>query len=190
MNNKLHTILWLFVVLVCTAAGQARAQATYNRWEAKPVIRPKPPTAAQRGVQTMQAKIRQDSLNQLQALRRDSLRIVASGAAMSLLQRGIGQRIKENHILSEDNRYYDYLRRTIHYPTQALRAQVEGKITMRLTINTTGQVNNLEELENTIPASAAGRAEMVRQVVVALRQLRFEAGPVTTEVLTFAYKFL
>lgn len=138
----------------------------------------------------MQAKIRQDSLNQVQALRRDSLRIVASGADMPLLQRGIGQRIKENRILPEDNRYYDYLRRTIRYPTQALRAQVEGKIIMRLTINTTGQVSNLEEVENTIPAGAVGRDEMVRQVVVALRQLRFEAGPVTTEELTFAYKFL
>ncbi|WP_170172510.1 energy transducer TonB [Hymenobacter rigui] len=188
---KLQALTWGAIVLVLTAAGQARAQAAYNRWEAKPVTpRKAATTPAQRGRQVMQAKNRQDFLNQVQALHRDSLRIVASGAAMPLLQRGIGQRIKENHILPEDNQYYDYLRRTIRYPTQALRAQAEGKITMRLTINTTGQVSNLEEVENTIPAGAAGRAEMVRQVVVALRQLRFEAGPVTTEELTFGYKFL
>lgn len=181
----------LVVILLLTAAGQVRAQATYNRWEAKPVTPSKPlATVAQRGTQIMRAKIRQDSLNRLQALRRDSARIVASATDMPLLQRGIGQRIKESRTLLGDNSYYEYLGKNIRYPSQALRAQVEGKITLRLTINAAGQVSSLSEVENTIPVGAVGRDEMVQQVAVALRQLRFKPGTITSEELTFTYKFL
>ncbi|AHJ97911.1 energy transducer TonB [Hymenobacter swuensis] len=109
---------------------------------------------------------------------------------MPLLQRGIGQRIKENRILPEDNSYYDYLRKTIRYPAQALRAQVAGKITMRLTINAAGLVSDVEETKNTIPVGATGRDEMVQQVAVVLRQLRFEPGTTASEELTITYQFL
>ncbi|SHM00411.1 TonB family protein [Hymenobacter psychrotolerans] len=191
MLTKMLMKLGVISFLLLTAEEKARAQATYNRWEASPVVPSQPHvTVAQRGPQVMRAKIRQDSLNRLQALRRDSIRIAISATGVPLLQRGIGQRIKESRTIPEDNSYYDYLRKTIRYPAQALRAQVEGKITMRLTINAAGQVSSLSEVENTIPAGATGRDEMVQQAAVLLRQLRFQPGTTTQEELTITYQFL
>ncbi|WP_139921794.1 energy transducer TonB [Hymenobacter sp. DG01] len=189
--NK-HSVPLLLLLLLITSFGgsPAWAQTGYNRWDAKPVTTPKPATsAAQRGAQLARAKARQDSIVRAQHLYQDSLRIAAA-TAPTLLKRGIGQRIKDKRLQPEDATYFEYIRRFIKYPVEALRAQIGGDVVMKLSIDATGRVTHLKLVESTIPPGAAGEVAMIQQARLLLRQLRFElAAGVTEEEMRIGYRF-
>ncbi|WP_375435421.1 energy transducer TonB [uncultured Hymenobacter sp.] len=180
----------LLLLILLLVGNSALAQTSFNRWDAQPMPTPKPTASAkQRGSQIVQAKVRQDSLARIQQVRNDSLRLVADLAQIPLLPRGIGRRIKENQTVSGDNNYYEYIRKGIRYPSEAIRAETEGQVIMRLKINTSGNVVSAIVIDNTIPPASVGRDEMVRQADFLLHQLRFEpAASNTEEELSVAYK--
>lgn len=170
---------------------KALAQTSFNRWEARPAAMPKAvASAARRGTQIVRTKAHQDSVHRIRQLRQDSLRVAAVAAQMLPLKRGIGQRIKEKQVVSEDAKYFEYLRKTVRYPEEALRAETEGRVVIRLTVDDAGKVVNATVVENTIPEGAIGRGIIVQQVSSILRQLKFEpdAG-VNTEELEMNYKY-
>ena len=123
--------------------------------------------------------------------RQDSLRIVASAAEVPPLRRGLGQRIKEKKMVAEDIKYYEYARKVFRYPSDALGAETEGRVAIRLVVNAAGRVVGTTVIENTIPEGAAGREAMVQQVDFLLRQLKFEPAAISTEeefVHTYKYE--
>ncbi|UOG72794.1 energy transducer TonB [Hymenobacter tibetensis] len=115
---------------------------------------------------------------------------MANAAEVPSLRRGIGQRMKEGQMIAEDIRHHEYMSKSFHYPSEALRAETEGRITLRLAVNPTGQVVSITSTENTIPAGAVGRENMVQQVYFLMRQLKFEPAATTTdEEFVFTYKY-
>ncbi|WP_460621497.1 energy transducer TonB [Hymenobacter tenuis] len=166
------------------------AQTQFNRWQAQPVATPRPAySSAQRGASIVRAKAVQDSVAALQRQRQDSLRIAAVADKMPLLQRGLGQRIKDKKVLAEDTRYSGYVRPLLNYPVEALRAQTEGDITFKLLLDATGKVVRMHLVESTIPPGAVGETSMVQQARLILRQLRFEPATTTSEEeFTIGYK--
>lgn len=185
-----YRILIYLLLLVSIGCCPAWAQTGYNRWDAKPVAAPRPTiSAAQRGMQLMRAKARQDSIARARQLYQDSLRI-AVATTSSLLKRGLGRRIVDKRFLPEDNAYFEYIRRFIRYPVEALRAQIEGDVVMKLSVDATGRVMQLQLVESTIPRGTAGEATMIQQARLLLRQLQFEpAAEASEEEMKIGYKF-
>lgn len=187
-QNKQCTLLAILLVLVCTWSNTAWAQTGYNRWDARPVPTPSPAAAAQRGAQLVRAKAYQDSVALIQRLRLDSVRIAAI-AAPTLLKRGIGQRLQSKLLLPEDNWYFVYVGRVVRYPMEALRAQTEGDVKMKVLVDPNGKVMHIKLVESTILPGAVGAAIMIQQVRSVFRQLRFEpASSSTEEEMKISYK--
>ncbi|MBX0289541.1 energy transducer TonB [Hymenobacter sp. HSC-4F20] len=93
-------------------------------------------------------------------------------------------------MLPEDNRYYEYVRQFITYPVDALRAQTEGEVKMKLTVDAAGKVVRMHLVESTIPSGATGESVMIQQARLLLRQLRFEpAAGTSEEEMKIGYKF-
>ncbi|WBO86178.1 energy transducer TonB [Hymenobacter yonginensis] len=156
---KLPTVFWVFVILLLTAAGQAHAQATYNRWEARPVAMP----------QTKFTKAQQDSIRRTGYWQKNPS-----------LKRGIGPRIRNRQLLPEDQPYFDFVGRSVRYPAAALRAQTEGEVWMQLAVDATGRVVKVTLLTTTIAPGAGGEAEIVQQTREILQHLRFEPAAAAT----------
>ena len=168
-------IVGLLVLVLLFHTAPAWAQTTYNRWNALPVPEAKPTaSASERGAKILSAKAKQDLIR----AQKDSIRL--STPSKDLMQRGIGQREKLGKLLSNDARYYEHTRR-VPYPSEALRAQTEGKVTVRILIDAMGQVIDSQLIETTIPADAPGRDLMIRQFSQVLRGLRFEPSNGTTQ---------
>lgn len=189
-QNKQRVWQAALVLLVSIGSSTAWAQTSYNRWEAKPA----PTTTASkpaslRGARLVQTKARQDSIAHARQLLQDSLRVEAIATA-NVLKRGIGQRLRDGHVLPEDNGYYEYAYRAIQYPKEALRAGIQGSVKVKLTVNPTGKVTEVRLVESTIPPGAPGEALMVQQARTILRQLRFEPSASSTqEELKLVYRY-
>lgn len=160
MDMQLRAILGVLVVLLLTAAGQARAQAIYNRWEARQVVTP----------QTKYTKAQQDSI-----------RRVAYWQKNPSLKRGIGTRIRTRQLLPEDQPYFDFVGGSVQYPMAAMRAQTEGEVWMQLAVDATGRVFKVTLLATTIAPGAGGGVEMVQQTREILQYLRFEPAEAATQ---------
>lgn len=171
------------LVILLVAVGQVWAQATYNRWEAKPVPKAQSANSAtSRGPQSVLTKAQQDSAQTV-------ARIAAAKADMPLLKRGLGQRLQLQQTLPEDASYSTYIRKTLRYPILALRAGTEGQVTMRLAVSEAGQVVSTTVVENTIPEGAVGREIMIQQAELLLSQLKFVPDAATEEDLTISYRY-
>lgn len=181
----------LALVALLLTGRRGLAQTSFNRWEAQPVATPKPVTStAKRGAKIGHTKAHQDFLARAQQLRQDSLRIATAAAQTPPLKRGIGQRIKEGQLVTDDSSYFEYLRKTVRYPKEALLAATEGRVVTRLTVGAVGRVINVTVIESTIPEKAVGREAMLRQVDEVLRQIQFEpTAGITTEDLEVSYKY-
>jgi len=171
----------LFLVLLLGLShSKTLAQTSFNRWEAQPVATQKVgASAAQKETKVIRTKAQQDSL-----------RIVTAAAQTPPLKRGIGQRVKEKQVVSEDIKYYEYVRKTVRYPIEAVRAGTEGRVAIQLTVDAAGQVVGTTVVENTISEGAAGREVMVQQAGRILQQLKFEpTAGVTVEELSVTYSY-
>jgi outer membrane biosynthesis protein TonB len=148
------------VLILGAGLSSARAQATYNRWDARPVATP----------QTIQTKAQQDSA-----------RRVAYWQKNPPIKRGIGSRIRTRQLVPEDQPYFNFVGHSVRYPAAALRAQTEGEVWMRLSVDATGQVVRVTLLETTISPGAGGEAEVIQQTREILQCLRFEPSAAATE---------
>ena len=108
------------------------------------------------------------------------------------LRRGIGQRLASNSRLPADSLFFRYVWGKIQYPAAALRAGLEGQVSVRLTIAADGTVTGAQgagnKLQQVIPgvtpqASAAGETQMVEEACRVLRGLLFEPAAASTEEL-------
>ncbi|MBG8556231.1 energy transducer TonB [Hymenobacter guriensis] len=155
-------------ILICgflfvTGLGQVKAQATYNRWEARPVPAPQSSRASRTQAQ------------------QDSARKAAYWNTAPPLRRGIGQRLRANRLFPEDQPYLDFVRRFIRYPVEALRAQTDGTIWLRLSVDATGRVIRITVAENSTPPGAVGEAALLQHARELLQHLRFEPSAAETE---------
>ncbi|RPD45889.1 TonB family protein [Hymenobacter sediminis] len=166
-----YLVLILLLLTLSWGSSPAQAQTSYNRWDATPVTTPKPTTStAQRGAQLARAKAQQDSV-----------RRGAYWNNVLPLKRGIGQRMRTQQLQPEDAGYFDFMRRSILYPVEALRAQTGGTIWLRLSVDATGRVTQVTIAESTIPSGAGGEATMKQQAREVVQHLRFEPSAAVTE---------
>ncbi|MBD2716639.1 energy transducer TonB [Microvirga sp. STR05] len=113
------------------------------------------------------------------------------------LQRGIGQRLANQRRLPADSLFFRYVWGKIRYPAAALRAGLEGQVSVRLTIAADGAVTGAQGAGNklrqvvanvTPQARAAGEDQMVEEACRVLRGLLFEpAATSTEEVIRVSY---
>ncbi|QNH63927.1 TonB family protein [Hymenobacter sediminicola] len=106
------------------------------------------------------------------------------------LQRGIGQHLASQRRLPADSLFFRYVWGKIKYPAAALRAGLEGQVSVRLTIAADGTVTDAQgagsKLQQVISgvtpqAKAAGEAQMVEDACRVLRGLLFEPAATSTE---------
>lgn len=178
-----QNIQWKLVLLVTLAgAGSSTTvwgQTAYNRWEAKPAPVPAVVPAERRGAKLMQTKVQ-----------RDSIEGTTYWDSVPPLKRGLGLRIEDKRLLPADSTYFNFISRSMKYPVEALRAETQGIIWLRLSVNITGRIAGITLAESTIPPGAGGEAAILQQARQMLRQVRFEPAAIATEEkVKLTYKF-
>jgi TonB family protein len=165
--------VWFLFVL--NSIQTVWGQTSYNRWEASPLPSSKAVTSSTKP----DTKGKREEAEAGKE-RQDSLRITSSAIRIPLLKRGIGERIKNKNLLPEDSVYKKFIINTIRYPQEALQAQTDGKIIIRLTVDASGQVVNLDT-RSPIPIGTPGREAMIREARLLVRQLRFKPSDKSSE---------
>ncbi|OWP64070.1 hypothetical protein CDA63_06295 [Hymenobacter amundsenii] len=137
----------------------AVAQSSYNRWEALPVAAPPPSTKGHQ----------------------DSLRRAELWAKSPLVKRGISQPTRNELAAAKATGYAHFVGNNIKWPIEALKAQTEGVITLRLAVDEAGNVLSAQVVGSTVPAGAVGEAALQEEARRVFRQLRFEPAAGATE---------
>ncbi|WP_170865316.1 energy transducer TonB [Hymenobacter psychrotolerans] len=113
------------------------------------------------------------------------------------LQRGIGERLASQRRLPVDSLFFRYMWGKIKYPSAALRAGLEGQVSVRLTIAADGTVADAQGAgtrlmplfgEITPQAKAEAEAQLLQEARRVPSGLLFEpAAASTKETLTVNY---
>lgn len=113
------------------------------------------------------------------------------------LQRGIGERLASQRRLPIDSLFFRYMWGKIKYPSAALRAGLEGQVSVRLTIAPDGTVADAQGAgtrlmplfgEITPQAKAEAEAQLLQEARRVLSGLLFESAAASTEeTLTVNY---